>query len=152
MSVSGDLDDLADFYAQCAQQALKVKLKLGPKPRDEAGALLWEQQVTRLQGQINSFSALVSKLTAAAVLASLQDYAVEIQQVAKVAKAAKAKIAGIERVSALLTTLAAVLDLGLAVLAAAATPSLETIGAVVSAGTALKDLVDKTDDTAPASG
>jgi hypothetical protein len=142
MSVADDLDELADLCSQGAQQALKAKLKLGPKPRDEAEALLWEQQVMRLHGQINSLSALVANLTAAAVIASLKEFAKEMRQVDEVSKAAKAKIEGIKQVSELLTKLAAVLDLGLAVLAAAAAPSAATIGAVVSAGSALKTSLD----------
>lgn len=102
-------------------------------------ALLWEQQATRLQGQLNSLTALNARLTAESVLAALEDISSELEQVGKVAKDAQARIKKIKEVSELLTKLANVLDLGLALLAAAAAPSGATIGAVVKAGKAVSD-------------
>lgn len=137
MTVADDLGRVADLCSTGAKQTLEMILVLGPKPESPAEALLWEQQTTRLQGQLNSLSALNSKLTAASVIAGLQDFANELRTVGRVSNDAQAKIKGIKEVSELLTKLAKVLDLGLALLAASAAPSPATIGAVVKAGSAV---------------
>ncbi|MBI1179690.1 MAG: hypothetical protein GC201_03975 [Alphaproteobacteria bacterium] len=133
-------DDLASCAVACqlgAQKTLEIMFAMGPKPADPAQALLWEQQTTRLQGQLNSLSAMNSKLTAMAVIEGLKDYAADIEAVGAVAKAAQARIKQIQSVSDGLTRLAKILDLGLAILAAAAAPSPATIAAVVKAGDAV---------------
>lgn len=141
MSVASDLGSVADLCSTGAKQTLETILSLGPKPEDPARALLWEQQITRLQGQLNSLTALNSKLTAASVIAGLQGLDKELAKIGKVTKDAQLKIKKIKAVSELLTKLAKVLDLGLALLAASAAPSLATIAAVVSAGKAVADSV-----------
>lgn len=134
MSIADDLDRVSELCKTGAKLTLSALLGLGPKPDDPIGALLWEQRSTRLQGQLNSLSALVSKLTAAAVLQGLAGFDQELKTVGQVSKDAEKRIKQINEVSALLKKLAAVLDLGLAVLAAAAAPSPATIAAVVEAG------------------
>lgn len=141
MAVADDLGRVADLCSEGAMRVLAALLALGPKPEAPGEALLWEQQTTRLQGQLNSLTALNSKLTAASVMAGLNNLAKELQTVGRVAKAAQAKINRIKAVSDLLTKLAKVLDLGLALLAAAAEPSPATIAAIVKAGSAVaKDI------------
>lgn len=137
MAVADDLDQVADLCRTGAKSTLSALLAMGPKPDDPSQALLWDQQTTRLQGQLNSLSALVSKLTAAAVIEGLKGFDKELAEVAQVSADAQARIKKINEVSGLLTTLAKVLDLGLALLAAAAAPSAATIAAVVKAGTAV---------------
>ena len=137
MALADDLDQVAELCRTGAKCTLSAILAMGPKPEDATQALLWEQQSTRLQGQLNSLSALVSKLTAAAVIEGLKDFGAELAQVAKVSSDAESQIKKIKDISGLLTKLAKVLDLGLALLAAAAAPSPATIAAVVTAGTAL---------------
>lgn len=137
MGVANDLRAVADLCRTGAKQALNAQLTLGNKPDDPLEALLWEQRYTRLQGQLNSLSALNSKITAAAVSAGLSTFDDEMAEIGQVTKAANAKIKQIKKVSDLLTSLAKVLDLGLALLAAAAAPSAATIAAVVKAGSAV---------------
>ncbi len=134
MALADDLGRVADLCTVGAKQSLTAMLALGPKPEAPAKALLWEQQTTRLQGQLNSLTALNSKLNSASVIAGLQSFATELETVGKVSENAQAKIKKIKDVSDLLTKLAKILDLGLAVLAAAAAPSPATIAAVVKAG------------------
>ena len=137
MAIIDDLDKLTELCRVGAKKSLDALLALGPKPDAPVEALLWEQQTTRLQGQINSLSALVAKLTALAVIQGLQQFDDELATIGAASKAAVAKIKQIEEVSDLLTKLAKVLDLGLAVLAAAAAPSPVTLAAVIKAGTAV---------------
>lgn len=137
MAIADDLDQVAELCRTGAKTTLSALLAMGPKPDDPSQALLWEQQTTRLQGQLNSLSALVSKLTAGAVIEGLKDFDQELTQVSQVSSDAEAQIKKIKDISSLLTTLAKVLDLGLALLAAAAAPSPATIAAVVTAGTTL---------------
>ena len=137
MAVADDLDRVSELCKTGAMLTLSALLALGPKPDDPTGALLWEQRSTRLQGQLNSLSALVSKLTAASVLQGLAGLDEELATVGQVSKDAEKKIKQIKNVSTLLKRLAGVLDLGLALLAAAAAPSPATITAVVKAGTAV---------------
>ena len=137
MAVADDLGLVADLCSAGARRTLAVLLALGPKPEKAADALLWEQQTTRLQGQLNSLTALNSKLTAASVIAGLQNFASELATIGQVSKDAQAKIKQISEVSDLLTKLAKVLDLGLALLAASAAPSPTTIAAVATAGSAV---------------
>lgn len=138
------IDDLNKLTALCRTGALKsldAMLTLGPKPEAAGEALLWEQQMTRLQGQINSLSALVIKLTAVAIIQGLQELDDELVVVGAVSKAAEERIKQINKVSDLLAKLAKVLDLGLAVIAAAVAPSPATITAVVDAGTVVANEV-----------
>lgn len=137
MAISDDLDQVAELCRTGAKHTLNVMLALGPKPDDPAAGLHWEQQMTRLQGQLNSLSALVSKLTAAAVLNGLAGFGAELASIGAVAKDAETKINAVNEVSELLTKLAKVLDLGLALLAASAAPSVASIAAAVAAGKAV---------------
>ena len=137
MAVADDLDKVAELCKTGARSTLTALLALGPKPDDPTGAFLWEQQTTRLQGQLNSLSALVSKLTAGAVVEGLKLFSLQLQTIGKVTADAEAEIKKIDDVSKLLTKLAKVLDLGLALLAAAAAPSPASIAAAVVAGNTL---------------
>lgn len=139
MTVAQDLSSAADMCSAGAKQTLGAMLALGPKPEGAPDALLWEQQSTRLQGQLNSLTALNSKLTAASVIAGLEVFAGELATIGKISKEAQARIKKITAVSELLTKLAKVLDLGLALLAASAAPSPATIGAVIAAGNAVAE-------------
>lgn len=139
MTVAQDLGHVADLCAAGAKNTLAALLALGPKPEGGPDALLWEQQATRLQGQLNSLTALNAKLTAASVIAGLTAFDAELQTIGKTSKDAQTRIAKIKAVSELLTKLAKVLDLGLALLAAAAAPSPATMGAAVKAGKAVAE-------------
>jgi len=137
MTIAQVLGNCAGMCSVGAKQTLDAILALGPKPPAPSEALLWEQQATRLQGQLNSLTALNARLTAESVLAALEEFSPQLEEVGRVAKDAQARIKRIKEVSELLTKLATVLDLGLAVLAAAAAPSAATVGAVVKAGKAV---------------
>lgn len=137
MAVIDVLDQVSDLCSVGAKKSLEAMLSLGPKPDGATEALLWEQQTKRLQGQINSLTALVSKLTAVAVIEGLKNFEADLMIIGDTAKDAEARIKQIKSVSDLLTKLAKVLDLGLALLTAAAFPSPATIAAVVKAGTAV---------------
>lgn len=141
MTVATDLGRVADLCATGAKQTLSAILALGPKPEAPVEEHLWEQQTTRLKNQLDSLSALNSKLTAASVIAGLQNYAADLVQVGQMSKGAQAKIKKINDISDLLTKLAKVLDLGLALLAASAAPSAATIAAVVTASGAVANSV-----------
>lgn len=141
MTVATDLGRVADLCATGAKQTLAAILALGPKPEVPVEAHLWEQQAKRLGNQLDSLSALNSKLTALSVIAGLQGYATDLVQVGQASKNAQAKIKKINDVSDLLTKLAKVLDLGLALLAASAAPSAATIAAVVAASEAVANSV-----------
>lgn len=137
MAVADDLDQVAELCRNCARRSLDEMMALGPKPKDQAQSLLWEQQEMDLQSKVNRLTALVSKLTAGAVLSSLKDCADDLNAIGNAAQDAQDQISKINQVSDLLGKLAQVLDLGLAILAAAASPSPGTIGAAVSAAKAL---------------
>lgn len=139
MTIADNLGRVADLCTEGAKKVLAAKLSLGAKPQEHADALLWELQTQRLDGQLNSLTALNSKLTAASVLAGLSDFADELATVGKASADAQAKIKKINDISELLKKLAKVLDLGLALVAAAAAPSPATIAAVLTAGTAIAD-------------
>jgi hypothetical protein len=138
MSVAEDIQALADLCHAGAHQLLGQILGLGPRPTDPPPAgLLWDQQHTRLQGQMDSMSALAQKLSSTAVLVALESIADDMKQLAAVSAEAEKKIAEIRSSSELLTKLSRVLDLGLAILAAAAAPSVTTGMAVAKSIAAL---------------
>jgi hypothetical protein len=141
MTVASDLDKMSGLCSVGAKRTLAIMLALGPKPEDHSQSLLWEQRMTRLQGQLNSLSALVSKLTAAAVIQGLEAFSEQLATIGRVSKDAEDRIKEIRETSEILTKMAKVLDLGLALLAAAAAPSPATIAAVVIAGTAVADAI-----------
>jgi len=137
MAVADDLDRVAELCRLGARQCLDEMLALGPRPAAAAGALLWDQQELSLQSKVDRLTALVSKLSAEAVVENLSDYAAQLKSVGDCAEAAEDKIREIQKVSDLLTRLSKVLDLGLAILAAAAAPTPATIAAVVAAAEGL---------------
>ena len=139
MAIADDLGRVADLCAEGAKKALVAKLSLGAKPQGHVDGLLWELRMQRLDGQLNSLTALNSKLTAASVLTGLADLAGELTTIGKVSADAQAKIKKINDISELLKKLAKVLDLGLALVAAAAAPSPATVAAVLTAGTAVAE-------------
>lgn len=141
MSIADDLDRVAELCKTGARRSLDARLALGPKPEDPGQALLWEQESTRLRGQMDSLSALVSKLTAAAIIEGLRDFEHELQEIGRVSEEAERRIAEVEQVSDLLTKVSKILDLGTALLAAAAVPSPATIMGVIEAGKAVKESV-----------
>jgi len=137
MSVTTDISALQNLCMTSARCTLDQLLDLGPKPDDTVRALLWEQQTTRLQGQLNSLTAMNSKLAAASILTSLKKQTDALAKVGQVSRDAEKKIKQIAKVSDLLITLSKVLDLGLAVLTAAAGPTAASLTAVLDASTAL---------------
>jgi len=78
-----------------------------------------------------------SKLAAASILTSLKKQTDALAKVGQVSRDAEKKIKQIAKVSDLLITLSKVLDLGLAVLTAAAGPTAASLTAVLDASTAL---------------
>lgn len=134
MTIEQHLDSVAELCKLGAQRTLDSILNLGPRPDDPIGAFLWDQKATRLQGQLNSLSAMVSKLTAGAIIEGLREYEADLIVIEEVSIRAKEQIKEIEEISDLLGKLAKVLDFGLALLAAAAAPSSATIAAVIKAG------------------
>lgn len=152
MAAADDLDRVAELCRNSARRSLDVMMALGPKPDDPAKSLLWQQQEMDLQSKVNRLTALVSKLTAAAVLSSLENYAGELNSIGTAAQNAQDQIGKINQVSDLLTKLSLVLDLGLAILAAAAAPSPATIGTAVSAAKALLAGQVASAQTEPADG
>ncbi|MEM7666641.1 MAG: hypothetical protein AAF250_12355 [Pseudomonadota bacterium] len=137
MSVASDLRVMAKLCSVAATKCLERKLALGPKPDDPVAAMVWEQQRTRLSGQIDSLSAMNINLGAASVAAALDKFADELTSIAQTSRDAQTAIRKIKDVSELLTKVARVLDLGLAVLAAAAAPGSASIGAALDAAAAL---------------
>lgn len=140
MSVSDNIYQVALLCSNCAQSVLSAQLNLGVRPYDETESLLWEQKFLRLQGQLNSLTALNVKLISDSISAALTSYTEELKNLGSIAEDAEVKIKNIKDVSTLLTKVSAVLDLGLAILAAAAAPSIATIGLVLSAGEAVAEL------------
>jgi hypothetical protein len=131
MSTAKNLQALADLCNKAAHEALEALLKLGPRPASPATAgFLWDQCHTRLTGQINSLTALASKLSASSVLSALDTAQADLVQLATITKTAQARIKKIQEVSELLTTLGRVLDVGLAILAVATAPSPATAAAL----------------------
>ena len=124
MSVSDDLQNLADLDEVAAHKALSAQFALGPRPDAPPVAVtLWKQQTSALQGQIQSLTAQAVQLSAQSVIDALAGNADDISQIQTVIADAKTAVALIAEISKLLTTVGHILDLGLAVLALAAAPS-----------------------------
>lgn len=138
MHAEESLDDMAELCKACAKSALSQLLELGPKPSADAEALLWEQTATRLQGQINSFSALVTRLTALAVIEGIRPYQKQIEAISEASAHARTVMEQVVNVSDLLTKLARILDLGLAILTVAANPSLAAAASLATAAESVK--------------
>ena len=131
MTVATDIQGLADLCKAAAHQAVDAQIDLGPRPAGpEPATLLWDQTSDRLETEVNSLTALAVKLSSAAVLAALEPLKDDLARLATVTQAANDQIRTIKHVSALLTKLASVIDLGLAVLGLAAVPSVASATAV----------------------
>ena len=137
MSVKADLSTISGLCEAAAKRALDELLNVGARPEGAAEALLWDQMRTRLQGQINSLTALVSKLTAAAIIEGLEQFAGDLKVIGEVTADAKDRIKDIKSVSDFLSKAASILDLGTAVLALATAPSGATVKALQKAGEAV---------------
>lgn len=142
MSVADDIQRLANASQTGAHQVLEALIALGPRPTTSPADLAWDQTSTRLTGQMDSLTALVSKLSANAVIVGLSDYADAATQLGQVSASAEEEIKHIFEVSKLLTTLSRVLDVGLAVLALASAPSPAGAAALVGRISALADDLD----------
>jgi hypothetical protein len=138
MSVADDLQGLADLAEAAAHKALSAQIGLGPRPAGpDTAVLLWDQTSTHLQGQIDSLTALASKLSADAVLNALAGKADDLAQISAVTDRANAAIEHIDDVSKLFTTIGHFIDVGVAVLALAAAPSPTTAQALFEKGKTL---------------
>jgi len=137
MSVKMNIKSVAKLCKVGAERTLFRILSLGARPDDPNAALLWDQQLTRLQGQLNSLTAMVSKLTALGILEELEEFRDELKTISEISKKAQKDIKKIKSVSGLLEKTAKILDLGLAVLAVAAAPSTMTISAAITAATSV---------------
>lgn len=138
MSVSTDLSKVSKLCEAGAKRALDELLKLGPRPESAAEAMVWDQMRTRLQGQLNSLTALVSKLTAAAIIEGLAQFTGDMKVIGEVTADAETRIKDIKSVSDFLSKAAAILDLGTAVLALATAPSGATVKGLQKAGEAVR--------------
>ena len=138
MSVKADLSSVSSLCKAAAKQALEELLALGARPEGAAEALVWDQMRTRLQGQINSLTALVSKLTAAAIIEGLEQFSGDMAVIGQVTVDATDRIRDIQSVSDFLSKAGAILDLGTAVLALATAPSSATVKALQKAGEAVR--------------
>jgi hypothetical protein len=123
MSAADVLQDLADLCHSAAHQALDAMADLGPKPADAAAAHAWEQSRAQLQDQMNSLSAMAVKLSSEAVVSALDAAGADLDELKHVTQDAEDEIKKIKQVSDMITRAAQVLDVGLAVLALAAAPS-----------------------------
>ncbi|MEM9500393.1 MAG: hypothetical protein AAF941_00975 [Pseudomonadota bacterium] len=139
MTIAASLKILAKLCSTAASKCLERKLAMGPKPDDPIEALVWDQERTRLSGQIDSLSAMNVHLGSASIAAALKDFSDELNFIAGVSKDANSEIRKIKQVSQLLTKVARVLDLGLAVIAAAANPGAAAIGAALKAANAVSE-------------
>src|SRR4051794_2693256 len=102
MDESEFLSDVAKLCNASAQADLNQLLALGVKPTDPAAAALWEQQDTRLRGQIQSLTALAPKLAAESVLVGLATLQGDLDSLTQITKDAQQRIAHIRQVSNLL--------------------------------------------------
>lgn len=123
MSASDDLFHLAALCSTAAHELLEALVKLGPRPSGpEPDILLWDQTHLRLQSEISGLTALGSKLSAASVVAALEDIDGELDELRSVTKNAKRHVEEIAEMSQLLTVAARLLDIGISVLKFAASP------------------------------
>ena len=132
MSVATDIQALANAHSTGAHEALDSLIALGPRPTaPPAAAQQWDQSKEDLQKKIDDLTASAIKLSAQAVVTALADSEDALTGLKAAADQAAARIKQIKDLSNLLTTLAAVVDVGVAVLALAAAPSVTTGKAVV---------------------
>lgn len=137
MSISNDLATVIDLGLTAQQRVLQALITLGNKPTQPAEILLWEQQNMLLLNRINELSALNVKLTAQAVNEGLKELQANLTEIKTASENAKTKLAEITEVSDLLNTVAKILDMGVALVAAVASPSTTTLAAAYKAGKAL---------------
>ncbi len=133
MDASKLLRSASQLCNASAATALKAQLALGARPAAPAEAALWDQKNTRLRGQILSLTELAPKLAAASVLQGLSSLQGDLDTLTTITKEAEAKIKKIAEVSELLTQIGKVLDLGVAILIMAASPSADNAEKVVAA-------------------
>ena len=124
MTVKTDLQALADLCEAAAQQNVAQVIALGPRPADGTpAAAAWDHTQKRLKDQTDHLNAMAVELSAKAVVQALAGATDDLAAVGAVTKDAQAQIAKIKRVSDLLSTVGAVIDLGMAVLAVAGDPA-----------------------------
>lgn len=138
MSTSKELAELAGL-AQAAAEQVGVRIqRLGPRPDGGTpAAILWDQTSARLIANMSSLTAMISKVNAEAISAALDGAGADLASLSDVTRKANDRIKTINEISTFLSTLGKILDVGLAILAAAAAPSPTTLAAIVKA---IKDL------------
>lgn len=146
MSTAKILKDVASLCAASAKQCVEAIFELGGEPTDPVEKQNWTLQRSRLRNQMRSLDALNIELGAASIAAALKDYEDDLASISAASKDAKKDIRKIKDAAKLLTKVARVIELGSAILAAAAKPGADTIVAVVKAAQAVLDPKDADKD------
>lgn len=123
MSVSSELQDLANLCQVSAQQNLSLLIAMGLRPDEPAAAAAWTLGQSRLRGQIDRLTALAIELSGQAVVTGLAAANEDLSRLQGITDKAALKIKQIAEISHSLTVVGAVLDLGLAVLTLAGGPT-----------------------------
>ncbi|ATC23823.1 hypothetical protein [Caulobacter vibrioides] len=120
---------IADDLANEVQKRL-VHLPDRPGAADPVSQAAWDAQYQYLTSQRQRLSALATTFAVQAAGAAIDDVAQGLKDVAKATEAAQEQIKQIEKVSDFVTRIAQVIDLGVAVAAAIADPSVGTLKTV----------------------
>lgn len=148
MSLSNDLQALADASEEAAQRNLSLLIALGPRPADPLAAGVWDLSQARLKGQVDRLTALAVQLSGHAVIAGLAEVEPEIAKIRDVTDETRREIAKIKDVSRALTIFGAVLDVGLAVVSLASGPTVANVSALAAKAKALKTALEPSEATA----
>jgi uncharacterized BrkB/YihY/UPF0761 family membrane protein len=154
MSATQDILDLAELHSACADKADKKQQALGPRPAaPPEAAAAWDKANADLQNQINDLTAQANNLAAQAVLTALAGADAELEGLKDATALAKLRLKHIRELSDLLSTLGAVLDVGVAILALATAPTPEAAMKVADKIKALAKAADGGDPaTTPQDG
>ena len=145
MSLETNLQALAELCEASAHQNLTAIIALGPRPTDAAAAGAWDETQGRLKGRMDRLTALSVSLAGEAVVQALAAAGQDLSAITAVTAKARKRIADIKKISAVLSAVGAVLDLGLAVVTLAGAPTADGLEDVVRKAKALGEAIDAVD-------
>jgi hypothetical protein len=124
-----ELNKLAKIYSDMADDLTDTMMSLGPRPDDAIDAVIWKNDLVRLQSQSSSLRTTASNLTDLDSLVVLQEAEGPLSEIREAVKDAKEEIKRIASITKVLKTVAKFIEVGTAILTFAANPA---VGAAVA--------------------
>jgi hypothetical protein len=133
MTINKDLQNASDICANAADAATNKLISLGPRPNDLASAAIWDNQDSLLKNKISTLNNLSATISALIVSDALQNIWPNLTGLDKVTSSAQANIKTIADISKAMSTIASIVNFGVAVTLLSTQPTPANAASLVTA-------------------